>query len=826
MLISSVSFARDRSKKKESGNEITSPDLSSRPAGIRDAKVIFRDDLPTGGYCYVYGGKTNYKVQSAKNNDNKAILICNLDNADYSGVTLSVGNSIDLAALRNEKKSATLAFWAKGASGVKQIFVGIIDDESDKAKVQTKTILGDWGELDTTWKYYMIPLRKFSDAGKYWDDGKKAEADGNVNWSKISEIRFSNGKNENKVAAGEPVTLYVDHITIIDSIPSGNDTKDQSSSVISNKPDVMLHDLESPNDQKWRGNPGPKSEVKYEIVKSDAPNGGKSALKITFKMNDWCDMIYDYKVNNSSPELRDWSSHWGIKFDMYSPKGFQPLNVQVNDAGDELFIASAGGQKGWTEVLVPFKSFNKFPYYQPPQAVQNGTFDMKNVIAIDFKPAGEGTSGWFIIDNVRLTNEREAKVVPVLENVDLTLNGDFGKVITQSINPGIFGINVALWDADLLEPETYKWVKDAGHSILRYPGGLRADDDHWKDVLAQKDGLVDADEVMDFAEKTNNSLMVTVNFGSGTPEEAAAWVKHYNVDLKKNVKYWEIGNELYGDWHKFHCSADDYGKRSVEFIKAMKAVDPKIKCAVVWVLDGAWNKKVFEYVRNYADGVIIHHYPQHTGEENDAGLLGAPQSLNEIIPGVKKQLKESGVSGKHYQIWLTEWNSVDFKPGPQSLGLVNGLFVADYLGMLAVHNIEQADYWDVHNEITAQGGDYGYLSRAGAPDGDNVPRASYWAFRMASESLRGKLVDSKSADESVTTYLTNNNGKKSLMIVNKYPKTKANITLSIPGFKGEAALNQLTESNKAKGPTVEHIVVKEGMKVTIPAYSITTIMLK
>jgi hypothetical protein len=837
MLISSASFARNKSKSdKKNGkvNEITSSDPTSRPEGIKDAKVIFKDDLPSGGYCYAYGGKTNYKVQSEKSSDNKGILVCNLDNSDYCGVTLALGsaNSIDLSKLRNERKAAALAFWAKGAPGVKQIYVGMIDDNP---KVQTRTILGDWGEIDTTWKYYMIPLRKFGDAGKYWDDSKKTEVDGNVNWKKINEIRFSNGKNENKVAPGEMVTLYVDQVTIIDSMITGNntkdgkntkDTKDYWSSFNSDKPDVMLHDLESPIDQKWSGNPGPKSEVKYEIVKSDAPNGGKSALKVTFKMNDWCDMNYRYQDNNSSPELRDWSNHWGIKFDMYSPKGFMPLNLQVNDSGDELFVANTGGQSGWTEVLVPFKSFIKFPYYQPPQAIQNGTFDLKNVIAIDFKPAGEGTSGWFIIDNVRLTNEREAKVAPVLENADLTLRGDFAKVITQSINPGIFGINVALWDADLLEPETFNRVKDVKHSILRYPGGLRADDDHWKEVLDKKDGLVDADEVMNFAEKTSNSLMVTVNFGSGTPEEAAAWVKHYNIDQKKNVKYWEIGNELYGDWHNFHCSAEDYGKRSVEFIKAMKAVDPKIKCAVVWVLDGEWNKKVFEYVKNYADGVIIHHYPQHTGEENDAGLLSAPQSLNDIIPGIRKQIKEHGVSGKHYQIWLTEWNSVDFKPGPQTLGLVNGLFVADYLGMLAVHNIEHADYWDVHNELTMQGGDYGYLSRTGAPDGDNVPRASYWAFRMASESLRGKLVESKSANEFVTTYLTNNNGRKSLLIVNKYPKTKANITFSIPGFKGAAVLSQLVESNKATGPSVEQIDVKDGMKLTLPAYSITTILLK
>lgn len=822
-------FSPREEKIEKYWDEIQEPDLkgplmSSGP-NVKDSKVMFEDDLPAGGFCYVYGGKTAFKVQPTKDKSNPGVLACYLDNSDYCGVTLALGNgnSVDVSSLRNNRKAAALGFWAKGKPGVKQIYIGILDDESDGAKVQTKVILSDWGTLDTTWKYFMIPLRRFQDVGKYWDEGKKAEVVGNVKWNQINEVRFSNGKNENKVGEGEPVSLFVDHISFIDSIPGYIDPDDYWASFQSDKKDVTLHTLESPEDQKWEGNAGPKSDIKFEIVKSDLKDGGQNALKIIFKMGDYCDMVYRYNANNSPAEMRDWSKHWGIKFNMYSPKGYQPINVQVNDSGDELYIASAGGQKGWTEILVPFKNFYKFPYWQPPTAVQNGKFDMENILAIDFKPSGEGTSGWFLIDNVRLTNDREAKAAPVAEKMDVVVHGDLNKVITPAINPGIFGINVALWDGDLLKPATADYIKGVNHGIIRYPGGLRADDDHWKEILAKKDWMVDPDEILDFADQTSTSLMITVNFGSGTPQEAADWVRHYNVNKKKNVKLWEIGNELYGDWHSFHCSAEEYGKRSVEFIKAMKAVDPSIYCAVVWVLEGEWNKKVFEYVKDYADGVIIHHYPQHTGEENDAGLLGAPQSLNEIIPGVRKQMEEWGVPGKKYQIWLTEWNSVDFKPGPQTLSLINGLFVADYLGMLAVHNIEHADYWDVHNDLTEQGGDYGYLSRTGAPDGDNVPRPSYWAFKLASESLRGKLVEAKSADENVTTYLSQNNGKKTLMIVNKYPKTKAVLSINIPGFKGNGTLKQLNNENATSGYSSQNIQITEGMKVTVPAYSITSI---
>jgi len=294
---------------------------------------------------------------------------------------------------------------------------------------------------------------------------------------------------------------------------------------------------------------------------------------------------------------------------------------------------------------------------------------------------------------------------------------------------------------------------------------------------------------------------------------------------KANVKYFEVGNELYGSWHANHCSAEEYGKRAAEFIKAMKAVDPSILVTVVWVLEGDWNKVVFDYTKDLADGVNVHHYPQHTGEENDAALLGAPQSLDEILPKVRKQTEDYGVPGKKYEVWLTEWNSVDFKPGPQTLSIVNALFVADYLGSLAKHNIEQASYWDIHNDVTEQGGDYGYLSRTGAPDGDNVPRPSYWAFKIASESLRGKLVSSSTSNENVTSYLTDNNGKLSLMLVNKMPKTKANTTISIPKFEGSGTLKQLRADNSKQGYSNEDIEVKKGMKITLPAYSITTITL-
>lgn len=801
--------------------DIIALDVTKRP-DVKDIYTVFEDNFPAGGFTYVYGGKTAYSIQNAGGKN--PVIACYLDNRDYSGVTIALGagKSVDLRELRT-KDASGLAFWAKGAKGVSAIYVGLLDDESDGFKVQTKVSLGDFGNIDTTWKYFMIPLHHFQDNGRYWDESKKAEVLGDVDWGKINEVRFSNNKSENKVEA-DSVPFFVDHITFIDSIPGYVNPATYWANFESDAPDIMLHDFEDENKiALWEGATGPKSEVRIEKVESGAKNGGNNALSISYKLNDWCDAVLDYKKHDIDPNLRDWTKHWGLKFEMYTEKAYQGVVVQVNDAGGEVFVAATGSQRGWNEVLVPFKDFYKFPYWQPEDAVQNGKFDMEDIQSIDFKPSGEGTAGTFYIDNVRLTNEREVKLAPVPEKIEVVVSGNPENVLTEKINSGIFGINAALWDGDLLKPKTAEYVKAVNHSVLRYPGGLRADEDHWEEVLEKKDWMVDTDEFLEFCEQTNTTPMITVNFGTGTPEEAARWVEHCNIKRKANVKYWEVGNELYGDWHANYCSAEEYGKRAAEFIKQMKAVDPSILVTVVWVLDGDWNKTVFEYTKDLADGVNVHHYPQHTGEENDAALLAAPQTLDDILPNVRRQTEEFGVPGKKYEIWLTEWNSVDFEPGPQTLSLVNGIFVADYLGMLAKNNIEQASYWDIHNDVTPQGGDYGYLSRTGAPDGDNVPRPSYWAFKLASESLRGKLIESNTAQDNVTSYLTENNGKKTLMIVNKMPRTKANISIDIPGFKGSAILKQLNNENATTGYSSEEIEINTEYKVTTPAYSITAI---
>src|SRR3712207_7512877 len=80
--------------------------------------------------------------------------------------------------------------------------------------------------------------------------------------------------------------------------------------------------------------------------------------------------------------------------------------------------------------------------------------------------------------------------------------------------------------------------------------------------------------------------------GTGSIDEAQAWVEYCNgtgdtywANLRRgngheepyNVRYWGLGNEMYGEWQIGALEAEDYVKKAREFAKVMKWTDPSIE---------------------------------------------------------------------------------------------------------------------------------------------------------------------------------------------------------------------------------------------------------
>src|SRR5712692_9043776 len=82
-------------------------------------------------------------------------------------------------------------------------------------------------------------------------------------------------------------------------------------------------------------------------------------------------------------------------------------------------------------------------------------------------------------------------------------------------------------------------------------------------------------------------VIITANYGGGTPPEAAGWVRFANVTNHYGFKYWEIGNENYGTWeldtNVFPNDPFTYATRAGDYLAQMKAADPTVKIGVVAV---------------------------------------------------------------------------------------------------------------------------------------------------------------------------------------------------------------------------------------------------
>ena len=794
------------------------------------AATFFEDDLPPGGSTYGYPAKSCQKTLASSTPGNPGVWALYMEN-DYAGVTLSLDPraTVDLSAIR---KAGSLSFWILGGASSEKFMVGLLDDQGGQKKVHTKVIGNDWVAMKKgRWALCRIPLRAFSEDGTFWDEAQKHEVSAKMDWSRIEAFRISISRDENKPEAGKPVAFYLDRIRISKGSTGIFDPDVYWDGFRSDAPEEPLTDFTRWAD-KWKAVHGQTADLEIAVVSlpKGAPVGmaGK-AFRMDFRPGDWYETML--QLPNAPGIPTDWTHHYALSFWLFSEKPYQLLDVTLQDRDHEYFTARVGAAAGWHRVVLPFRNFSKFPYYQPPEAVANNRLDLENVHQIGFKPGGE-IAGSLRIADIALTNLRETPKATALPVMPATFRGS----LTKSVQPiaDLYGANLEQWMSEALEPVAMDRLKALHPGVLRYPGGLHSDDEDWKKTLAAKDGDVDTDEFLDWCAAVGAKPMITVNVGSGTVELAADWVRHTNVGRKKapRVEYWELGNELYGKWNRYFDKfgmdgGTAYGKAAREFILAMKAVDPSIKVTVIWMLTGDWNRVVFKEVADVVDGVNVHHYAQISGSENDEGLLAVSSESDKLMEDVRRQVEAYGIKGRHYDIWLTEWNSVDFNPGPQILSQTEALYVADYLGHLAKSPVQISTFWgDIHNGRELRRGDYGLLAAKGDPDGSHARRPAYWALDLLSNALVGTLLEGGSDQDLLSSWLARRaDGKASLVFVNKNPDSDYRTVLRVPGLSGEAEVRILTASNSGEGPgpATEVLKLGDGSAITIPKYSVVTV---
>ena len=334
------------------------------------------------------------------------------------------------------------------------------------------------------------------------------------------------------------------------------------------------------------------------------------------------------------------------------------------------------------------------------------------------------------------------------------------------------GINASTYDGSLLDPQVPGLLRGAGISVVRLPGGSESDQYDWKtntDVIGNYAEAVDFGQFMSVIRKAGAQAMVTVDYGTGTtigqqdgsgetgPQIAADWVRYANVEHHYGIKYWEIGNEVYGngtygaDWEAdahctttptggpvilgsepgqtYNCGPATYAAGVAQYISAMKAVDPRISVGVVLTASGApnnwpdgvtnpvtspesWNQTVLTALSSQPPGNTIgfadvHWYPQNPSNvtppgPTDAGLLAATAQIPAAVSALRTEFADWAGDAR-LPIMITETNSVSSNPGQQTLSVVNALYLEqDYLTWLD-NGVSNVDWWQIHNGIVTSG---------------------------------------------------------------------------------------------------------------------------
>lgn len=378
------------------------------------------------------------------------------------------------------------------------------------------------------------------------------------------------------------------------------------------------------------------------------------------------------------------------------------------------------------------------------------------------------------------------------QNVLVTL--DVKKEISK-IHPLFFGLNVARWDESIFPSPTkdmlltcdrdaIKKVRDCGFKLLKYPGGNDADAYIWNDPN-NNDSEMNTDEFAAFCKALDAEGFITINFNQ-PPSLAAEWVRYCNIINNYKIKFWEVGDEQWGDWAKGHTTPEEYAKKYIEFVKAMKAVDPTIKVAINVKMENdpnGWTVRSLKTAKDYVDLITITFYPVNTSQDEDEKfVLSTPKTFIKPYLDVKQAVKSIFPKEKADSIWVIPvgYNTVTGRPGSITVSIVNALWVADLIGIMANLGVEQTDYWALHNAYPPRGGDYGLLTS----DSSNTPHYNYYAIKLMSDRLKDKMIDVVSEDSLLSIYASkdNNGNFVTLFAINKSKDENKKVTINFKNF--------------------------------------------
>jgi alpha-N-arabinofuranosidase len=299
-----------------------------------------------------------------------------------------------------------------------------------------------------------------------------------------------------------------------------------------------------------------------------------------------------------------------------------------------------------------------------------------------------------------------------------------GQIEITATGPGTLRIGVlSLMPADNIQgwrQEVVAVLKSLRSGVYRWPGGNFVSAHDWHDAIGDPDQRpptwdpvwralqsndVGTDEFLALCRLVEVEPYITVNSGFGEARSAAEYVEYANGPVTTRmgalraahghpepyrVRFWNIGNEMWGDWQFGYMSLAQYEVKHNLFAKAMRRIDPTI----ILIADGAmpdtmtgskqslklggklipdylgpadWTGNLFLHCLDNMDMISEHYYNYNT--HFDLSLAKqVPNDPNEpLVDWMRRPANHIRIKYEEYQEYLNRIPALKNTPVPIAL---------------------------------------------------------------------------------------------------------------------------------------------------------------
>ncbi|MDX6344799.1 MAG: alpha-L-arabinofuranosidase [Trebonia sp.] len=481
-----------------------------------------------------------------------------------------------------------------------------------------------------------------------------------------------------------------------------------------------------------------------------------------------------------------------------------------------------------------------------------------------------------------------------LGTIDPKVFGGFVEHLGRCIYGGLYEEGSPFADERGFRKDVLGLLRELRLGVLRWPGGNFVSNYHWADGIGPKAGrprrpelawggeepnTFGTDEFLAYCAELGTEPYICLNMGTGTLAEALAWVEYCNSARNTawasrrrgngraepyGVRYWALGNEMYGQWQVGMMTAEEYVREATRWARAIRMLDPGarlVACGETGLTE--WDRIVIDGLAGLVDYHSIHIY---TGSDDYWTNVLQPHQAERAIRTTAALIDRTaylqGLARKP-AIAYDEWNvwyrtvpedTVPANTGPANTGrgdlaerytFDDALAVATYLNIFIRNcaRVRLANLAQMVNAIapivttdetaTVQPIYYPFLLHVkaaldmavdvhveGPVISPELPRgASRWPHRIADLGPFA-LVDAAAS-------VSADRGRIAVTLVNRNPDAaeKAGLVLRDFAFAGPAAVTTLTAGDPVTSPVTGSTEPARGdaLAITLPPRSFTVV---